>query len=467
MSESTTGPAQATPVLDVSRAIDTGKWTKHQTLVVALAALVVVLDGFDNQLLGFSIPQISKEFGTDRGAFSWILAAGYVGVAIGTAVGGLLGDRIGRKYALIAAVILFGTTTLAVAAAPDLLVLGVLRALAGVGLGMVFPAVASIVAEYVPLTKRSLSVALTIVCVPVGGLVGGLIAAEILPALGWRALFAIGGAAPLVLAVVIFFALRESLLFLVSRGRESDLNLVHEGLVRLGHHVDPGVKLIARENADVERGSFRELLGPVYRRDSLALWAAFFFSLMGVFAFYSWGPSLFVDSGFDLAFASRSISVYNLGGITLALLAAWAMTRYGSKITLITMAIGAGVTGAWMFAVQPSPGGSTTVLIVQLVLHGGFFAGLQTVLYSLAAQVYPSNIRATGVGSCGSVGRAGAIFASFAGASLLAAGGGVFYLMLAIAGVMVALALLAVKRHTPAIRSVRESQGSRQTPIAH
>lgn len=176
---------------------------------------------------------------------------------------------------------------------------------------------------------------------------------------------------------------------------------------------------------------------------------------MGVFAFYSWGPSLFVDSGFDLALASRSISVYNLGGIALALLGAWAMTRYGSRITLTTMALGASATGAWLYLVQPHPGGSSAVLIAQLALHGGFFAGLQTVLYSLAAQVYPSNIRATGVGSCGSVGRAGAIFASFAGATLLAAGGGIFYLMLAVAGAAVALALLAVRRHTPPLISAR------------
>lgn len=450
-------PSQSTglPAFDVGRAIDTGRWTRHQTIVVLLAALVVILDGFDNQLLGFSIPQISSEFGVDRGAFSWILAVGYVGVAIGTAAGGWLGDRIGRKYALIVAVIIFGVTTLAVAIAPNLAILGVLRALAGVGLGMVFPAVASIVAEYVPLGRRSLAVALTIVCVPVGGLIGGLIAAEILPTLGWRTLFALGGTAPLVMAIVLYFGMKESLLFRVSRNRGNDHAEVRKGLAKLGHDIDADTPFTARENTDVKQGSFAELLSPMYRRDSLALWAAFFFSLMGVFAFYSWGPSLFVNSGFDLAVASRSISIYNLGGIALALAAAWAMTRFGSKITLTTMALGAGLTGAWMYLAQPSPDGSSAVLVAQLVLHGGFFAGLQTVLYSLAAQVYPSNIRATGVGSCGSIGRAGAIFASFAGATLLAAGGGVFYLMLAIAGVLVAVALIAVRRHTPA-RPTRE-----------
>lgn len=280
MNESTPQTEKPTTTFDVSSLIDGGRWTKHQTLVVALAALVVILDGFDNQLLGFSIPQIAAEFSVDRGAFSWILALGYVGVAVGTLVGGYVGDRVGRKYALIIAVVVFGTTTLAVTLAQNLFTLGLLRTLAGVGLGMVFPAVASLVAEYTPLRKRSLAVALTIVCVPVGGLLGGLIAAEVLPALGWRALFAMGGVAPLVLAAVMVFALRESLLFLVGRGRTDDLVRVRKGLADLGHHLHPELRPVVGENKDTERGSWKELLNRAYRRDSVALWAAFFFELV-------------------------------------------------------------------------------------------------------------------------------------------------------------------------------------------
>jgi AAHS family 4-hydroxybenzoate transporter-like MFS transporter len=441
------GPS--TDTFDVADAIDRGRWTPLQKAVLVLAALVVVLDGFDNQLLGFSITSIAREFGAERSAFSWILALGYVGVGVGTAVGGIVGDRVGRKNALILSAAIFGVFTLLAAASQSVLMLGIFRIAAGVGLGMVFPAVAAIIAEFTPLRRRSLAVALSIVCVPVGGLIGGVVAAALLGAFGWRTLWLLGGAAPIVLIAVLLFALPESPQFQVARGTERDRIRLVATLRRMGHHVSPDVVFVNRHDQGGKRASATALLKPEHRRDSIGIWIAFFFSLMGVFSFYSWGPTLLVDYGFDQSTASLSITTYNLGAVLVAIVGAWAMGRFGSKYALLVVALGAAVTGAWLFVAQPSVDGSQGLFMAQLFLHGGFMAGLQTVLYSLAAQLYPVSIRATGVGAAGTLGRSGAITASFLGASLIAAGGGTFFVLLAVAGVMVAGALLIIKNHTP------------------
>ena len=191
--------ARAATTLDVGRLLDEGRWTPHQRVVVLLAALAIVFDGLDNQLLGVAVPAMMREWnGQPRGAFAPILACGMVGMMIGGAVAGMVGDRLGRRVALIGSVLMFALPTVAIAAADTLVALGVLRFLAGLGLGGALPNAAALASEYVPRRHRPLAVTLTIVCVPLGGTLGALLGGQVLPALGWRVLFGLGGALPVV-----------------------------------------------------------------------------------------------------------------------------------------------------------------------------------------------------------------------------------------------------------------------------
>lgn len=441
-------------IFDLTSAVDSARLPRKSLWTIVLASLVVVLDGFDNQLLALSVPQISGELELSRGSFSWVFAVGYLGLALGAALGGWLGDRIGRKPCILLAVLIFGSTTCLMATAHNIATLGMLRAVSGIGVGMVFPLVTALVAESAPLKHRNLAVALSMVCVPVGGLAGGLVAAEVLPTFGWRFLFVAGGAIPLLFIVVLSLMLRESVFFLAARGSESDLARVRVRISELGHTVADGTTMLVSQNKAIERASFAALVRPGARRDSLALWGLFFLSMLGVYSFFSWGPAMFADAGFDTAFASRSISIYNLGGIAMAVAAATAISRFGSRKILMALAYSACLTAGWMYFDSPNPSSSPTVAIIQLFLLGACFAGLQTTLYALAAHVYPAAVRSTGVGMCGSVGRFGAVTASFAGAALLALGNGALYGMLAIAGFATGVLLLAVKRHSPPVRRV-------------
>jgi AAHS family 4-hydroxybenzoate transporter-like MFS transporter len=132
------------------------------------------------------------------------------------------------------------------------------------------------------------------------------------------------------------------------------------------------------------------------------------------------------------------------------------MVRRGSRIVLTAYALGVAVAGIWLFLIEPSADNSVALVYAQLFLYGGTVSGLQVLLYSLAAQIYPVTVKATGVGVAGMVGRAGAIVAAFLGASLVAAGEGWYYAMVVMVGVLVAVAMILVKKHSPrATRSPR------------
>src|SRR5438876_7051849 len=196
--------------IDVGYVIDEGRWTTYQKLLILGAALTIILDGVDNQLLGNAVPSLMKEWSLPRGAFSTILALSPFGVMIGGAVGGILGDRIGRRTALLFSMLSFAVLTLAISTVNGLMLLGAFRFLAGLGLGGAMPSATALASEYVPRRQRPFAVTLTIVCVPVGATLAAEFSAQAIPILGWRNFFLIGGAIPFALGTLLFFILPES-----------------------------------------------------------------------------------------------------------------------------------------------------------------------------------------------------------------------------------------------------------------
>src|SRR5688500_16316455 len=164
----------------------------------------------DGQLLANAIPALTIEWGQPRAAFATASAAAPFGMIIGGLLGGMLGDRAGRRTALIGSVITFGVLTLAAAFVTTIPMLALVRFLAGIGLGGAMPNAAALVAEFAPLRHRPLAITATIVCIPLGGFLGGLLAGQIIPVYGWRVLFVAGGLAPALLALSLLKILPES-----------------------------------------------------------------------------------------------------------------------------------------------------------------------------------------------------------------------------------------------------------------
>ena len=444
-----TTDARGGVAVDIGRTLDDGLYTTMQKLVVFLAALSIVMDGFDGQLIGFAIPVMIKEWGITRGAFAPAVAAGLIGMGIGSACAGLFADRFGRRWAVIASVMIFGVATCSIGLAPDVMAVALLRLIAGFGIGGALPSSTTMTAEFTPAKYRTVAVTATIVCVPLGGMLAGLFSGVVLPVYGWRGMFFIGGAIPLFLAALLLFALPESPRYLARRQhRWPELaNLLR----RMSRPVaDGAVFTDLGEQSAERRAGFRALFDQGRTRDTLAIWCAFFMCLLAVYSAFSWLPTMLSAEGFNVALAGSGLTAYNLGGVIGALGCAVAISRFGSRWPLILCSAGGVASALLLLSVNAS--NSTGLFIFGLGVHGLFVNAVQSTMYALCAYVYPTNVRATGTASALAFGRLGAILSAFAGAVVITSAGAFGYLiMLGGAMVFVLIALAVVKGHIPGL----------------
>lgn len=432
--------------VDVAALIDAAPWNLRQKALLVAVGCAILLDGFDNQSLGLAAPAILHNWQVSKETLAPILALGQVGMMFGTAFGGLAGDRLGRKTALLSSVLVFAVATALMAVVGSITQLGVLRLVAGFGLGGALPNAAALVAEYTPARSRSFAVTSTIVCVPLGGVLGGLIAADLLPLYGWRTLFAVAGTIPLVLCVIMAIFVPESVRFLMVRG--TDVDQVRRMLARVGLTLPANATLREPERDGEHRNRFMELLLPARRHDTLALWVSFAFRLLAIYAAFNWLPTMLADAGYDLAISSRGLMAFNLGGVIAALCGGWLFGRLGSRTPMLVMAVIGALTGGGMFFWHPAADTPIVTVLILLGLLGGCVNGVQTTMYALAAQLYPVSIRSTGVGAASSVGRIGAISSAVIGAAMLTAlGPAGFYVLMTVAMLVTAAALMVLRGH--------------------
>jgi AAHS family 4-hydroxybenzoate transporter-like MFS transporter len=438
------------PVIDIGSLAEEGVWSRPRKQVLLLCALAIALDGLDNQILGFAIPSMIKEWSVTRGDFAPALALGFVGMTIGTPIGGIVGDWLGRKVALIASVFLFGVATLAIAIAYGVGEVSLYRFLAGLGLGGALPAATALIAEFTPKRNRSLSVMLGIVCIPIGGMIGGVLAARLQPDYGWRMLFVVSGVLPMIVALILAIALPESPQYLLARGADTakvakSVRILDETAAAFGVFVD-------RRDAGVQRASVTALFIAGLRRTTTALWIAFFFCLLPVYVLYAWAPTLLTSKGFDVQSASLGLALFNFGGVGGCIVTGWAIGRYGSRIAILTIA-GAATVGAAVLASMPLSTETQPLLMALLCVEGFCLLGAQGSLYALAAHVYPTNIRSTGVGAAAGFGRAGAIVSAYVGTYALNYGATAFFAVIAGCVAITFVAVAIVDVHQTALRS--------------
>lgn len=434
---------------DISDGLDKGNMSLWRFSVIALIALTIVFDAFDNQLLGLLAPAVSAEFGIERKAFAAVFAAGLIGVAVGAAIGGTLGDRLGRRWTLIGCVVLFGLPSVAIAFARNIEELSILRFVAGLGLGGLMPNALTLAAEYTPGRWRSPSVMLVVLCVPLGGILASLASVAFLDAMGWRQIFIIGGVVPLVFAVLLVFILPESPRFLLQRkGRCRQLERT---LGKLGITLPPDAQIVdLAETPSTSRIS--TLFSTPLRHDSIVLFATFFCSMVAGYSIQSWLPDALAQIGLDATTRGLATSIFNLGGMVGILVGSGVIMKFGSRIPMLALsAFGVGCAilltmADKLFAISPP------LLYVILAIQSGLMATVQASTYSLAAYIYPSQIRATGMGISTGIGRIGAVVSSFTGAFAIDIGGGPgFFISISLAMLLAMICLSMVRRHIPSM----------------
>jgi AAHS family 4-hydroxybenzoate transporter-like MFS transporter len=262
-------------------------------------------------------------------------------------------------------------------------------------------------------------------------------------------LFIIGGVTPIVAAAILTQLMPESPRYLVrhpSRWRE-----LASLLRRMGHDVGDDAAFAGAADSPVSRPSLATIFGRALRVDTFALWAAFFSCLLAVYLGFSWLPTILTGAGLGTAVASTGLTAFNLGGVVGALVGGRLLTRFGSRLMMVGMAAGAVICALVMSRMSITAQSSVPPILVMLTLTGGLINAVQTTMYALAAHVYPTAIRAGGVGTAVAFGRSGAILVGYAGPwALEYRGSESFFWLMAAALVVTSLALATVRRHVPA-----------------
>lgn len=443
--------------VDVQTLINDTPFGPFQWLIFAMCFVIVILDGFDTAAIGFIAPSLVTEWGIAKPALAPVLSAALFGLAFGALVSGPLSDRLGRRVLLLTAVLIFGIACLGSAFSADIGQLTVMRFITGVGLGAAMPNAVTLMGEYCPDRRRSTLINLMFCGFPLGAAFGGFLAAWIIPNFGWRAVLILGGTVPLLLSIVLFARLPESIRYLVVKAYPAER--IRAALVHVSPRAaDASAFYIAEKDTPAQSsGGIGLVLSRHYILGSAMLWIAYFMGLVIFYASINWMPILLKDAGLAPARATLISALFPLGGVG-AVLSGVLMDRFnGNKIIAACYAL----TAVSVYLIGQAAGNVGTLMLV-VFIAGVLMNTAQSSMPALAAEFYPTRGRGTGVAWMLGIGRFGGIGGSFLVAELARRHftfSGIFAFV-AVAGLIAGVALIikqmahpqSAKTHTEGVR---------------
>ena len=359
--------------------------------VTILGFLIMTTDGYDLQSAALVAPVLTGAFKVKPEAMAPVLGASIVGMAFGSIALGWLADTAGRKRALLTCMALLSIGSLASAATPSLAALFWFRVLTGLGLGGATPIATTLTAEWTPPKWRTVAVAVVIVGVPLGGLLGAAVAATVMERFGWRAVFVLGAVLPLFFLLIALPGLPESPVFLARA---------------------------AAPPAQQRRGRIFDVFAPEHLRSTLTIWGSFILNSLTLYGFVNWLPLVLRSTGMPLSAALRGSLLFNVGGVVGSVVGSILIVRYGSRIVGASMA-SAGAVAAVLVGVAVIADGSLheaqLALLASITAVGVCLNAMQNFLYAVAAHSYPTDIRGSGVGWGSAVARIGGYLSSSVG----------------------------------------------------
>jgi AAHS family 4-hydroxybenzoate transporter-like MFS transporter len=432
------------PAFDVAQLIDNERFRAFNWKLLLVTLLLMMSDGFDVSALAYSAPALMKAWAISSIAtLGPVLSASIVGILFGAPIFGYLGDRLGRRTAMIASTLTFGVFSLAATQAGNLSEMLALRVLAGLGLGGLFPLSVALNNEFAPRRVRATLVTLMMVAASVGGAIPGMVAAWLIPKYGWQVMFLIGGAVPLIMACYAFLVLPESIKFLVLKDKPSEV--VTEAL----KNFKPGITLpenpryVVSGEQKVEKVSVTQLFTRENAIITSLLWVVFIVVGMGFYFFSVWMVTILTHVGVPVAQAAIAGSLYQLGGAIGALALCRPMDWYG--LAPIIFLFGVSIPSVAALAL---PGLPAMAIFAIMFMIGFCLLGLKSVINTAAGMIYPTSLRSSGVGWAVGVGAVGSVTSIVMAGVLIRAGLSIEHLFLLVAILMAigTLAWLAISR---------------------
>lgn len=429
----------ATPAT-VENLIDAAPFSRLQIVAIVLCVLASVLDGFDTQSIAFVAPAISRQWQVSQLEFGFVFSATLLGSVFGSAIFGVMADRIGRRRLIIATTAMFGLFSAACALAANFEQLLIFRFLGGLGMGGLIPNMLALAAEYAPRRSRATIVTCVLWGFPFGAVLGGLISAPLLEAAGWRAIFWLGAATPALLALAMIPLMPESLRYLsLEPGRRDRI----VALLRRIAPVDADRVVVEAPRGEQARPGIAQLFAADLALPTVILSISLFLSLFLTYALINWIPTLLTKSGLSMSSGILGAVALNFGGIVGSAF----FSRGVDRAARPTLLLSAGYVLAAVMIALASRGGSSPVMALTLLLLCGVFQiGAQLSLTAYTTSIFPVRLRGTGIGFVQAVGRIGSLIGPVVGGLLLSLGVAPNELLLlsAIPAVLCALALLVL-----------------------
>lgn len=375
----------------------------RQIVAVAVCVALNALDGFDVLAISFASPGIATEWGINRATLGVVLSVELFGMAGGSILMGNVADRFGRKPTVVCCLAMMAGGMLGAAGASGIPMLAAVRSLTGLGIGGMLACTSAIVAEVSNGRRRNLNLSLNIAGYPAGAILGGTVATALLSHGGdWRGVFQFGG-----LASAVAIPLAVVLLPTSSPGR----------------------------TAAPKKLPLAELFAGGYAHATLLLTGAYLAQIMVFYYIQKWVPKIVVDMGHTPAEAGAVLVSANVGSLIGACLIGLAAQRF----RIIPLLVSA-MVAAFLCIVTFGLGGWSLPQLTLICAAAGVFVNSGVVgLYPLMSQVFPAQLRASGIGFAIGVGRGGAALGPLAAGALFSSG----YDLLAVSTIIGAGALVA------------------------
>ncbi len=439
--------------IDVNEVIDHARFGGFHWRVLFWCTLIIIFDGYDLVIYGVVLPLLMEQWQLSPYVAGLLGSSALFGMMLGAMGFGMLSDRLGRKKTTLLCVTLFSLTTFINGFASTPWQFGVLRFIAGLGIGGVMPNVVSLMSEYSPRRIRSTLVALMFSGYAVGGMMSAGLGIWIVPNYGWEVMFFLAVVPLLMLPLMVRF-LPESVAFLMAQKREGEARSILQRLAP-GRGIGELDRLQAPAAAEA-RAPVLELFRSGRALSTLMFWLAFFCCLLMVYALGSWLPKLMSMAGYALSSSLMFLMVLNIGAIIGAVGGGWLADRFSLRSVLVSFFVLGSVSLVLLGHERPM-----WFLYTLMGVAGATTIGSQILLYAYVAQYYPAGIRSTGLGWASGIGRNGAIVGPLLGGLLLtlALPHHMNFLALAVPGAIATLAVAMVGRRFGAadVRPDREA----------
>lgn len=446
--------------IHVSSVFEKSGFTFYQYLVCFICFLVTFLDGFDLTVIGVALPKLAEHLASEPKELGLALSAGQFGPLVGAIVLGMLADRWGRKWMLFISTVSFGLFTFLTVYVTTPEELAACRFLAGIGLGGAVPNALTLGSEYAPKRFRAMIVASMYAGMPAGAMMGGLLAAYLIPHFGWQSLFYFGGVAPLFIAAIVAILLPESLEFLVRRGRVEDTGRVKKIVSKIQPELtDIDNVAFMVEDTMKSDGAVKRLFTEGRGMTTLLLWLICSSALYMLWILITWAPTLLRNSGATVQQYSLAYACISLGAFISSIFIGRLLDKRNPfKVLQVGFILGA------ISLVAFGAGASSSFLVIAIlsVICGMCINGSQAGTLAVATLSYPSDIRATGIGWTYAIAKVGAMLAPLTGGYMLSRNWSVSELCNAnaITGIFIAGALMLLQKRVQAARNIEKIENT-------